>query len=61
MATIIGGMACSHAPSIAYAYDHGMTNDAGWEPLFRAFQKSQQWLEFLKADVLVVIYNDHID
>jgi len=39
MATIVAGMAFSHAPSIAHAYDHGMTNDAGWEPLFRAFQK----------------------
>jgi len=61
MATIVAGLACSHAPSIAHAYDHGMTNDAGWEPLFRAFEKSQQWLESLRADVLVVIYNDHID
>ncbi len=27
----------------------------------RAFEKSQGWLESLKPDVLVVIYNDHVD
>jgi gallate dioxygenase len=55
MAKIVAGMACSHAPSIAHAYDHGMTNDVGWKPLFTAFEKSQQWLESQKPDVLVVI------
>jgi gallate dioxygenase len=61
VAKIIAGVACSHAPSIAHAYDHGLTEGPGWKPLFRAFEQSQQWLANLKPDVLVVIYNDHID
>lgn len=61
MARIVAGLSCSHAPSIAHAYDHALTNDPGWQPLFRAFEKSQQWLEAFKPQALVVIYNDHVD
>lgn len=61
MARIVAGLGCSHAPSIAHAYDHALTNDPGWQPLFRAFEKSQQWLEAFKPEALVVIYNDHVD
>lgn len=61
MAQIVAGLACSHAPSIAHAYDHQMTEQAGWKPLFSGFQRAHEWLMEQKPDVLVVIYNDHID
>lgn len=61
MARIVAGIGCSHAPSIAHAYDHRLTEDPSWKPLFTAFARAQQWLLAQKPDALVVIYNDHID
>lgn len=61
MARIIAGIGCSHAPSIAHAYDHQLTEEPQWKPLLTAFDRARQWLEGLKSDALVVIYNDHVD
>ena len=61
MAEIIAGLGCSHAPSIAHAYDHQLTQALGWKPLFDAFAQSHRWLMGQKPDVIVVIYNDHVD
>lgn len=61
MAKIIAGLGCSHAPSIARAYDRRETEEKGWKPLFDAFTQAQRWLTGLQPDALVVIYNDHID
>jgi aromatic ring-opening dioxygenase catalytic subunit (LigB family) len=61
MATVVAGLGCSHAPSIAHAYDSGATGESGWKPLFNAFAKAQRWLMKQRPDALVVIYNDHVD
>ncbi|HVA41327.1 MAG TPA: hypothetical protein VNF49_11730 [Candidatus Binataceae bacterium] len=61
MATIVAGLGCSHAPSIAHAYDAGVTREPGWKPLFDAFARARRWLGERRPDALVVIYNDHVD
>lgn len=61
MATIVAGLGCSHAPSIAHAYDSGASNEPGWRPLFEAFGRARRWLAQRRPDALVVIYNDHVD
>lgn len=61
MAKIVGGLGCSHAPSIAHIYDIRKTREPDWKPLFDAFDRAQEWLMSLGADALVVIYNDHVD
>ena len=61
MAEIVGGLGCSHAPSIAHVYDRRLTGEPEWKPLFDAFARAEQWLLSLGADVLVCIYNDHVD
>jgi hypothetical protein len=61
MAEILGGLGCSHAPSIAHVYDRRLTREPEWKPLFDAFARAEQWLLSLGVDVLVCIYNDHID
>lgn len=61
MAEIVAGVGCSHAPSIAHAYDRKLTEEPGWKPLFQAFERARRWLMDQRPDVLVVIYNDHID
>ena len=60
MATIIGGVAASHTPTIGFAHDSDKRHDPVWAPIFEAFQPTSQWLQDQKPDALIVIYNDHI-
>ncbi|MDZ4187590.1 MAG: gallate dioxygenase [Hydrogenophaga sp.] len=60
MATIIGGIAASHTPTIAFAHDADKRTDPVWAPIFEAFKPTSQWLQDQKPDALIVIYNDHI-
>ena len=58
-AKIVGGVATSHVPAIGAAIDQGTTADDYWAPLFKGFEKSQQWIKDLNPDVAIVVYNDH--
>jgi len=58
-AKIVGGVATSHVPAIGAAIDQGKTADDYWAPLFKGFEKSQQWIKDLNPDVAIVVYNDH--
>jgi gallate dioxygenase len=60
MARIIGGIACSHTPTIGFAVDKNKQSDPVWAPIFEAFSPVRQWLEERKPDVLFFIYNDHV-
>lgn len=60
MATIIGGIAASHTPTIGFAHDGHKQSDPVWAPIFEAFGPTRQWLAEQRPDALVVIYNDHI-
>jgi protocatechuate 4,5-dioxygenase beta chain len=59
MATIVGGLTTSHVPSIGGAIARGEQNTPYWKPFFDAFKPAHQWLDKVKPDVAVVIYNDH--
>lgn len=61
MAEIVAALGCSHAPSIAHAYDGRKTQDPEWKPLFEAFDRAEEWLLSLDLDAMVCVYNDHID
>ncbi|MFT4173041.1 MAG: gallate dioxygenase [Rhodocyclaceae bacterium] len=60
MATIIGGIAASHTPTIGFAFDRDKRGDPAWAPVFEAFDPVRQWLDAQKPDVLLFIYNDHV-
>lgn len=60
MATIVGGIAASHTPSIAFAVDQQKASDPVWAPIFEGFAPVQIWLEEKQPDVLFYIYNDHV-
>ena len=60
MAKIIGAVACSHTPTIGFAYDKNQKDDPVWGPIFKSFAPVQNWLEEKKPDVMFVIYNDHV-
>lgn len=60
MARIIGAIACSHTPTIGFAFDKKKQDDPVWKPIFESFAPVRRWLQEKKPDVLLVIYNDHV-
>jgi len=60
MGRIVGGIGLSHVPSVGPAYDRGKQQDPAWKPLFDAYLPVRSWLEKLKPDVAIVVYNDHV-
>jgi gallate dioxygenase len=60
LATIVGGLASSHTPSIAYAVDTQTPDSPIWGPVFEGFAPVRAWLEKKKPDVLFYVYNDHV-
>jgi gallate dioxygenase len=60
MATIVGGIATSHTPTIGFALDTNKQTDPVWAPIFEAYRPVQEWLAQKRPDVLLLIYNDHI-
>ena len=59
MATIIGGVATTHVPSIGKAIADRKQKDPYWRPFFDGFNYVHSWLAREKPDVAVVFYNDH--
>jgi gallate dioxygenase len=60
VARIVGGIATSHTPSIAFAVDTQKAKDPVWAPIFEGFAPVRDWLAEKAPDVLFYIYNDHV-
>jgi len=60
LATIVGGIAASHTPAIAFAFDTQEAANPVWAPIFEGFAPVYKWLEDKAPDVLVYVYNDHV-
>ncbi|HET9472296.1 MAG TPA: gallate dioxygenase [Steroidobacteraceae bacterium] len=60
MATIVGGIATSHTPTIGFALDAKKQQDPVWAPIFAGYEPVKRWLADKRPDVLFFIYNDHI-
>jgi gallate dioxygenase len=60
MATIIGGIAVSHTPTIGFAYDTRKQDDPAWAPIFKGFEPVRAWFKQKRPDALVYIFNDHV-
>jgi gallate dioxygenase len=60
MATIVGGIASSHTPTIGFALDTNKQNDPVWAPIFDGYKPVQKWLAKKRPDVLLFIFNDHV-
>jgi gallate dioxygenase len=60
MARIIGGIACSHTPTIGFAVDGRKQNDPVWAPMFEGFAPAKAWLAEKKPDAAFIIFNDHV-
>ncbi len=59
MARIVGGVSTSHVPAIGAAIDRGRMEDPYWQPLFKGYERSKEWLKQVKPDVILLVYNDH--
>jgi len=59
MAKIVGAITTSHVPAIGRAIAKDLQNDPYWKPFFDGFPPVRKWLNEVKPDVAVVIYNDH--
>jgi protocatechuate 4,5-dioxygenase beta chain len=59
MARITASVYTSHVPAIGAALDMGKTQEPYWQPVFKGYDFSKQWLKDQKPDVIFLVYNDH--
>ncbi|WP_137896614.1 class III extradiol dioxygenase subunit beta [Ramlibacter sp. 2FC] len=59
MARITASVYTSHVPAIGAALDLGKTQEPYWQPLFKGYEFSKQWMKENKPDVVFLVYNDH--
>ena len=58
-ARITASVFTSHVPAIGVAIDTGKTNEPYWQPVFKGYEYSKQWMKDNKPDVIFLVYNDH--
>jgi protocatechuate 4,5-dioxygenase, beta chain len=59
MARITASVYTSHVPAIGAALDLGKSQDPYWQPLFKGYEPSKQWMAENTPDVIFLVYNDH--
>ena len=59
MARISASVYTSHVPAIGAAIDLGKTHEPYWQPLFKGYEPSKQWMKDNRPDVIFLVYNDH--
>lgn len=59
MAKIVGGLTSSHIPAVGNAFANKLFDDPYWKPFFDAYPAAREWLDEVKPDIAVVVYNDH--
>ncbi len=59
MARITASVYTSHVPAIGAAIDQGKTGEPYWQPLFKGYEFSKQWMKENTPDVIFLVYNDH--
>lgn len=59
MAKIVAGVCTSHVPAIGAALDLGKTEEPYWKRVFSGYEHSKRWIEEVKPDVCIVVFNDH--
>jgi len=59
MAKITASVYTSHVPAIGAALDLGKSNEPYWQPVFKGYDFSKQWMKDNQPDVIFLVYNDH--
>lgn len=61
MAKITAGLATSHIPLIGVGIDQNKWQDSYFEPIFKGYEWTKEWIAKPenKPDVVILVYNDH--
>ena len=59
MARISASVYTSHVPAIGAALDLGKSGEPYWQPVFKGYEFSKQWMRDNQPDVIFLVYNDH--
>jgi len=59
MARITASVYTSHVPAIGVAIDQAKVDEPYWQPLFKGYEYSKQWIQDNMPDVVFLVYNDH--
>ena len=59
MAKITASVFTSHVPAIGAAIDLGKTTEPYWQPVFKGYEVSKQWMKDNQPDVIILVFNDH--
>ena len=59
MARITASVFTSHVPAIGAALDLGKIHEPYWQPLFKGYEYSKQWMKDNTPDVIFLVFNDH--
>jgi hypothetical protein len=59
MAKITACVFTSHVPAIGAALDLGKTQEPYWQPVFKGYEYSKQWMKDNQPDVIILVFNDH--
>jgi len=59
MARIVGGVTTSHIPAIGNAMTSKLEQTPYWKRFFDGYEPVKKWLDKVKPDIAIVIYNDH--
>src|SRR5215831_12441231 len=59
MARITASVYTSHVPAIGAAIDLGKGAEPYWQPVFKGYEFSKQWMKDHKPDVIFLVFNDH--
>jgi protocatechuate 4,5-dioxygenase beta chain len=59
MARIVGALTTSHIPSIGNAISNNVQEDPYWKKFFQGYRGAHAWLNEVKPDVAVMVFNDH--
>ena len=59
MAKITASVYTSHVPAIGAAIDMGKTHEPYWQPVFKGYEFSKQWMKDNRPDVIILVFNDH--
>ena len=59
MARITASVYTSHVPAIGAALDLGKSQEPYWQPVFKGYEPSKQWMADNTPDVIFLVFNDH--
>jgi len=59
MARISASVYTSHVPAIGAALDLGKSGEPYWQPVFKGYEPSKEWMRTHTPDVVFLVYNDH--